>query len=169
MIFCLCYFSCYNKVAKFYCQDYVSYAHVLSTLISTLNALHRWSRLWWCMSPQKLLFCYHLPPWGRAGVKLGDAWYVSNVSIIFDAPCLFIHHCFVFCYTSWRFHAFSRTNLLTRCHSASSLFSTIFVFQKSYTGNILGIGWNKSQSSYFSRHETKSEAETEGDQGPGAP
>jgi hypothetical protein len=37
---------------------------------------------------------------------------------------------FVFCYTSWRFYAFSRTNLLTRCHSASSLFSVVFVFQK---------------------------------------
>jgi hypothetical protein len=57
--------------------------------------------------------------------------------------------CFVFCYTLWRFYAFFRTNLLTRCHSASSLFSAIFVFQKSYTGNILGIGRNKSQSSYF--------------------
>jgi hypothetical protein len=51
-----------------------------------------WSRLCWCMSPQKLLFCYHLPTRGREGVKLGDAWYVSNVSIIFDDPCLFIHH-----------------------------------------------------------------------------
>jgi hypothetical protein len=30
--------------------------------------------------------------------------------------------CFVFCYTSWCFYAFSRTNLLTRYHSASSLF-----------------------------------------------
>jgi hypothetical protein len=57
--------------------------------------------------------------------------------------------CFVFCYTSWHFYAFSRTNLLTRCHSASSLFSVVFVFQKSYTGNILTIGRNKSQSSYF--------------------
>jgi hypothetical protein len=28
-------------VVKFYCQDYVFYAHVLSTLISALNALHR--------------------------------------------------------------------------------------------------------------------------------
>jgi hypothetical protein len=70
--------------------------------------------------------------------------------------------CFVFCYTWWHFYAFSRTNLLTRCHSASSLFSTIFVFQKSYTRNILGIGQNKSQSSYFSRYETESKAETEG-------
>jgi hypothetical protein len=71
---------------------------------------------------------------------------------------------FVLCYTSWRFYAFSRTNLLTRCHSASSLFSAIFVFQKSYIGNILRIGRNKSQSSYFSRSVMESKAETEGSQ-----
>ena len=47
-----------------------------------------WSRLWWCMSPQNYSF-YHLPTRGRAGVKLGNAWYVVNVSIIFYAPCLF--------------------------------------------------------------------------------
>jgi hypothetical protein len=70
--------------------------------------------------------------------------------------------CFVFCYTLWHFYAFSGTNLLMRCHSASSLFSTVFVFQKSYTGNILGIGWNKSRSSYFSQHETESKAEMDG-------
>jgi hypothetical protein len=92
MIFLLCSFSCYNMVAKFLLSRLCLYAHVLSSLISALNALHRWSRLWWCMSPQKLFFCYHLPTRGRAGVKLGDAWYVSNVSIIFDAPCLFLHH-----------------------------------------------------------------------------
>jgi hypothetical protein len=38
--------------------------------------------------------------------------------------------CFVFCYTSWYFYAFSRTNLLTRCHSASSLFLLFFCFRK---------------------------------------
>jgi hypothetical protein len=57
--------------------------------------------------------------------------------------------CFVFYYTSWCFYAFSRTNLLTRCHSASSLFSAIFVFQKSYTGNILGIGRKKAKVPIF--------------------
>jgi hypothetical protein len=57
--------------------------------------------------------------------------------------------CLVFCYTSWRFYAFSGTNLLTRCHSVSSLFSAVFVFQKSCAGNILGIGWNKSRTSYY--------------------
>jgi hypothetical protein len=33
---------------------------------------------------------------GRIGGKfwalLEEDWYVSNVSIIFDAPCLFLHH-----------------------------------------------------------------------------
>jgi hypothetical protein len=36
----------------------------------------------------------------------------------------------VFCYTSWRFYAFSGTNLLTRCHSANSLFSAVLCFRK---------------------------------------
>jgi hypothetical protein len=77
-----------------------------------------------------------------------------------------LHACFppialCFVYTSWCFYAFSGTNLLTRCHSASSCFFAIFVFQKSYTGNILGIGQNEARSSYFPRHEMESKAETE--------
>jgi hypothetical protein len=73
--------------------------------------------------------------------------------------------CFEFCYTSWCFYAFSWTNLLTRCHSASFQFSAIFVFQKSYTGNILGIGRNKSRTSYFYRSFVKTKDETEGARG----
>jgi hypothetical protein len=76
---------------------------------------------------------------------------------------------FVFCYTLWRFYAFSRTNLLKRCHSASSLFSAIFVFQKSCTGNILGIGQDKSQTFYFYRSFAKTEYEMEGGQEPATP
>jgi hypothetical protein len=38
--------------------------------------------------------------------------------------------CFVFYYTSCRFYAFSRTNLLMRCHSASSLFLLFLYFIK---------------------------------------
>ena len=37
---------------------------------------------------QKFCF-YHLPTRGRARIKLGDAWYVSNVSIIFDCSMLY--------------------------------------------------------------------------------
>ena len=43
-------------------------------------------------------FCfYHLPTRGRAGIKLGDAWYVSNVSIIFYCSMLLY-------YQSWMFY-----------------------------------------------------------------
>ena len=59
--------------------------------------------------------------------------------------------CLLFRYTSWHFYAFSGTNLLTSCHSASFLFSAVFVFQKWYTRNILGIGRNKFLKSYFVR------------------
>jgi hypothetical protein len=45
----------------------------------------------------------------------------------------------------------------------------VFVFQKSYTGNILGIGRNKSQTFYFYRTFAKTEDETEGAQEPATP
>jgi hypothetical protein len=38
--------------------------------------------------------------------------------------------CFVFCYTSWHFYAFFRTNLLTRCRSTSSMFLMFLCFRK---------------------------------------
>jgi hypothetical protein len=89
-----------------------------------------WSRLYWCMSPKKLLFCYHLPTRGRAGVKLGDAWYVVKVSIILKLHACFTPIALCFVYTSCIFYAFSRTNLLTRCHSASSYFLLFLCFRK---------------------------------------
>jgi hypothetical protein len=92
MIFHLCSFSCYNIFAKFLLSRLYLLCPCFKFFDPNTQCLHRWSRLWWCMSPQKLFFCYHLPTRGWAGVKLGDAWYVSNVSIIFDAPCLFTHH-----------------------------------------------------------------------------
>jgi hypothetical protein len=86
-------------------------------------------------------------------LKIGrrlKTWYMIRLKHIYNM----LHACFTpialyFVYTSWKFYAFSGTNLLTRCHSASSLFSAIFVFQQSYTGNILGIGRNEARSSYF--------------------
>jgi hypothetical protein len=46
-----------------------------------------------------------------------------------------LHACFTlialyFVYTLWHFYAFSETNLLTRCHSASSMFSAVLCFRK---------------------------------------
>ena len=44
---------------------------------------------------QKFCF-YHLPTRGRAGIKLGDAWYVSNVSIIFYCSTLLYYWTWMF-------------------------------------------------------------------------
>ena len=44
---------------------------------------------------QKFCF-YHFPTRGRAGIKLGDAWYVSNVSIIFDCSMLLYYMFWMF-------------------------------------------------------------------------
>ena len=51
------------------------------------------------------------------------------------------------------------TNLLTRCHSASSVFCC-FWFQKSCSGNILGIGRHEDRSPYFSNKYPESEGES---------
>jgi hypothetical protein len=74
--------------------------------------------------------------------------------------------CLVFRYTSWHFYAITETNLLTRCDSAIPLFSAVFVFQKSYTEIILGIGRKKFGNSYFSR--MKDEDQTRAGKGPDA-
>ena len=42
--------------------------------------------------------------------------------------------------TLYYFYAFSGTNLLTRCHSASSVFPAVFGFRNIYTENIVKIG-----------------------------
>jgi hypothetical protein len=49
------------------------------------------------------------------------------------------------------------------------LFYAVFVFQKSYLGNILKIGRNKSQSSYLFDMKTESKGETETSQEPATP
>jgi hypothetical protein len=73
MIFRLCSFSCYNMVAKFLLSRLCLLCPCFKFFDLSTQCLLRWLRLWWCMSPQKLFFCYHLPTRGRAGVKLGDA------------------------------------------------------------------------------------------------
>ena len=61
---------------------------------------------------QKFCF-YHLPTRGRAGIKLGDAWYVSNVSIIFDCSMLLYYPFWMFMGISLHIYIIVGTNLLT--------------------------------------------------------
>jgi hypothetical protein len=70
--------------------------------------------------------------------------------------------CFVFCYTLWHFYAFSRTNLLTRRHSASSLFSAILCFRKATQEIFSELDGTKAEPPIFPEHQSESKAETEG-------
>jgi hypothetical protein len=71
---------------------------------------------------------------------------------------------FVFCYTSWRFYAFSKTNLLTRRHSASFLFLLFLCFRKATQEIFSELDETKAGVPIFFRHETKSKDETLGHQ-----
>ena len=68
---------------------------------------------------QKFCF-YHLPTRGRDGIKLGDAWYVSNVSIIFYCSMLLYYLFWMF--FTWFWYDLVRTSPDWRC------------FQQNYRG-----------------------------------
>jgi hypothetical protein len=57
----------------------------------------------------------------------------------------------VFCYTSWHFYVFSRTNLLTRCHSSSSLFMLFLCFRKATQKKFSELDETKAEVTIFSR------------------
>jgi hypothetical protein len=67
--------------------------------------------------------------------------------------------CFV--YTSWHFYAFSRTNLLTRCHSANSYF-LLFLYFRKFTLEIFSeLDETKAKPPIFPDTKTESQAEME--------
>ena len=79
-------------------------------------------------SASKILF-YHLPTRGRAGIKLGDAWYVSNVSIIFDCSMLLYLLFWTILGFIFHFYIIFGTNLLTGGLAQICCFMPISVFR----------------------------------------
>ena len=77
---------------------------------------------------QKFCF-YHLPTRGRAGIKLGDAWYVSNVSIIFDCSMLYYLLFWTLLGFIIHFYIIFGTNLLTGGPAQICCFMPISVFR----------------------------------------
>ena len=83
--------------------------------------------------PHQKFYFYHLPTRGRAGIKLGYAWYVSNVSIIYEVFMLLY-------YPSWMFNGlyyallyYFGTNLLTQSPVPVSVFPLFQCFtEKEY-------------------------------------
>jgi hypothetical protein len=69
--------------------------------------------------------------------------------------------CLVFCYISWHFYVISGTNLLTRCHSASSLFSAVLCFRKATQEIFSELDEISSETPIFPGRRTKTEREPE--------
>ena len=89
--------------------------------MSILN-ISSWIIWIWIFMPQYILGSiphqkfrfYHLPTQGRAGIKLGDAWYVSNVSIVFDCSMLLYYLFWMITGFILHFYIIFGTNLLTQ-------------------------------------------------------
>ena len=80
-------------------------------------------------SASKNLF-YHLPTRGRAGIKLGDAWYVSNVSIISDCSMLLYYPFWMFMGFNLQIYIIFGTNLLTGGPACIAVFFAYFSISK---------------------------------------
>ena len=77
---------------------------------------------------QKFCF-YHLPTRGRAGIKLGDASYVSNASIIFYCSMLYYLLFWTILGFIIHFYIIFGTNLLTGGPAEICCFMPILVFR----------------------------------------
>ena len=78
---------------------------------------------------QKFCF-YNLPTRGWAGIKLGDAWYVSNVSIIFDCSMLLYYPFWMLMGFILHIYIIFGTNLLTGGPTRIAVFLPISVFRR---------------------------------------
>ena len=94
-------------------------------------------------------FCfYHLPTRGRAGIKLGDAWYVSNVSIIFYCSMLYyILFWTLLCFII-HFYIIFGTNLLTGGPAQIVVFLPISVFRRKGISNRVQTEWILQEQSF---------------------
>ena len=101
---------------------------------------------------QKFLF-YHLPTRGRAGIKLGDAWYVSNVSIIFDCSMLLYYPFSMFMSFILHIYIIFWTKLLTGGPARITIFLPISVFRREGISNGVQTEWNLQERDFWNKRD----------------
>ena len=101
---------------------------------------------------QKFSF-YHLPTRGRAGIKLGDAWYVSNVSIIFDCSMLLYYPFWMFMGFILHIYIIFGTNLLTAGPTHIAVFLPISVFRRKGISNGVQTEWNLRERDFWNERD----------------
>ena len=115
-------------------------------------------------TPHQKFYFYHLPTRGWARIKLGDAWYVSNVSIIFDCSMLYYLLFWTLLGFIINFYIIFGTNLLTGGPAQNCCFFACFRVSKKRNikrnetyGNMI-FSTNKTRETWTLRQETKEEA-----------
>ena len=101
---------------------------------------------------QKFCF-YHLPTRGRAGIKLGDAWYVSNVSIIFDCSMLLYYLFWMLMGFILHFYIIFGTNLLTGGPTQIVVVLPISVFRRKGISNGVQMEWNLRERDFQNEYD----------------
>ena len=101
---------------------------------------------------QKFCF-YHLPTRGRAGIKLGDAWYVSNVSIIFDCSMLYYLLFWTILGFIFHFYIIFGTNLLTGGPAQNCCFLPISEFRRKRISNGVQTEWNLRERDFWNERD----------------
>ena len=101
---------------------------------------------------QKFCF-YHLPTRGRAGIKLGDAWYVSNVSIIFDCSMLYYLLFWTLLGFIIHFYIIFGTNLLTGGPAQNCCFLPISEFRRKRISNGVQTEWNLRERDFWNERD----------------
>ena len=103
---------------------------------------------------QKFCF-YHLPTRGRAGIKLGDAWYVSNLSIIFDCSMLYYLLFWTLLGFIIHFYIIFGTNLLTGGPAHIAVFLPISVFRRKGISNRVQTEWNLRERDFWNEQDPR--------------
>ena len=101
---------------------------------------------------QKFCF-YHLPTRGRAGIKLGDAWYISNVSIIFYCSMLLYYPFWMFIGFILHIYIIFGTNLLTGGPACIAVFLPISVFRRKEISNGVQTEWNLRERDFWNERD----------------
>ena len=102
---------------------------------------------------QKFCF-YHLPTRGQAGIKLGDAWYVSNVSIIFYCSMLYYLLFWTLLGFIIHFYIIFWTNLLTGGPAQNGCFFPVLGFQRKGISNGVQTEWNLRERDFLTEHDS---------------
>ena len=103
---------------------------------------------------QKFCF-YHLPTRGRAVIKLGDARYVSNVSIIFYCSMLLYYLFWMLMGFILHFYIIFGTNLLTQGPVQIAVFLPISVFCRKGISNGVQTEWNLRERDFWNKRDPK--------------